>query len=188
MDISIIKVDLPEYDLKTQPDYIKVGQKVDKEIEYTLTNGQYICRAIGKDDHPQLTLDELVKIIAGTGTDKYDAERKEVCFEEFSMYDHDFQAGLFEIKNHKIVIGTSNEQKSFFGDIVKKFYENVLWDRGYRVRIDLLIIYDPKQLSKAQKVDATKEGVPPYLEEFLYKFNDPENKKEALVAIVKIHR
>ncbi len=62
------------------------------------------------------------------------------------MYDHDIQAGSFDIKNHKIVLDDYYEYPSMFGDIVKKFYENVFLDRGFKVRIDVLIIYDANKL------------------------------------------
>ncbi len=104
------------------------------------------------------------------------------------MYGHDIQAGSFDIKNHKIVLDSSYEYSSMFGDTVKKFYENVLLDRGYKVRIDLLIIYDASKLVKAKKIDSKAERARPELEECLYQFKDPEHKPEALVGIVKILR
>lgn len=188
MTAKIIEVHVPEYHLNTKPDYIKIGRKVDAEIVKNLPDGQYVCRAIGKDDHPNLSLNEFVKIVLKLGTDKYDSKRKEVCFKDFCMYDHDIQAGDFEIKNHKIILDNSNIYHSMFGDIAKKFYENVLLDRGYRVRIDVLIIYDANKLVRAKKIDPKAESARPELEECLYKFKDPEHKQEALVGIVKILR
>src|SRR3989344_2241540 len=188
MTAKMIEVHLPKYHLHTKPDYLKVGRKVDAEIEKILPDGQYIYRAIGKDDHPNLSLNEFVEIVLKLGTDKYGPKKKEVCFEGFCMYGHDIQAGSFDIKNHKIVLDSSYEYSSMFGDTVKKFYENVLLDRGYKVRIDLLIIYDASKLVKAKKIDSKAERARPELEECLYQFKDPEHKPEALVGIVKILR
>lgn len=188
MAVKIIEVRAPEYHLDTKPDYLTVGQKVDAEIEKNLPDGQYVYRAIGKDDHPKLSLHELVKIIVKLGTDKYDVKRKEVCSEEFSMYDHDMHAGSFVIKDHKIILDSSYEYPSLFGDTVKKFYENVLLDRGYRVRIDIVIIYNANKLVRANKINPRAESIRPELEECLYKFKDPEHKQKALAAIVTILR
>ncbi|MBU0612893.1 hypothetical protein KKB10_02645 [Patescibacteria group bacterium] len=188
MATKIIEVHVLEYRLNTKPDYFSIGRKVDAEIEKSLPNGRYVCRAIGKDDHPDLSLNEFVEIVLKLGTDKYDPKRKEVCFEGFCMYDHDIQAGSFDIKNHKIILDDSYECPSMFGDIVKKFYENVLLDRGYRVRIDVLIIYNANKLLRAKKIDQKAEGARPELEKCLYKFKDPEHKQDALVGIVKILR
>ncbi len=120
MAVKIIEVHAPEYHLNTKLDYLKIGRKVDTEIEKNLPDGQYVYRAIGKDDYPNLSLNKLVKIILKLGTDKYDPIRKEVCFEEFCIYNHDIQAGSFEVKNHKIVLDDSYEYPSLFGDTVKK--------------------------------------------------------------------
>ena len=188
MTIKIIEVNLSEYHLKEKPNYLKIGRKVDAKIEKNLPNGQCVCRAIGMDDHPGLLLDEFVKIVQKLGTDKYDPKRKEVCFEEFRMYDHDIHARFFEIKNHKIALDDSYEYSSMFGDTVKKFYENALLDRGYRVRIDVLIIYDANKLIRAKKIDSKVKNARPETTECSYKFKDPKYKRDALVAIVKILR
>ncbi len=188
MAVKIIEVHVPEYHIKNKPDYFKIGKKVDKEIESNLPDGNYIYRAIGKDDHPKLSINELTSVILKLGTDKYDPDRKEVCHQGFSMYDHDIQAGLFEIKKHKIILDSSYEHTSLFGYTVKKFYENVLLDRGYRVKIDILIIYDATKLERATKISSKAKDIKPELKECLYKFKDPENKRDALVGIVKILR
>ena len=188
MTVKILEVHVPEYHLDKKPNYVKVGKKVDEEIEGKIPNGKYVYRALGKDDHPNLSLNEFVAKILELGTDKYDPKRKEVCSEEFCIYDHDIHAGTFEIKDGKIVLDDSYEYPSMFGDTVKKFYENVLLDRGFKVRIDVLIIYDADKLVKAKKVDQNAERLRPQLEECLFKFRDPKNKKDALVAIVKILR
>ena len=54
------------------------------------------------------------------------------------------------------------------------------------MRIDLLVLYDPKQLIKAEKVDDTKPSVAPHLEEYLWKFKNLDKKANSVVGIVKI--
>lgn len=54
------------------------------------------------------------------------------------------------------------------------------------VTLQLLVLYDPKQMVKAEKIDNTKPSVGPHLEEYLWRFKDPENKPKAVVGIVKI--
>jgi hypothetical protein len=92
-----------------------------------------------------------VRIITTQGTDKYDPTRKSVCHEEFAGYEYDIQAGSMRIKNAKILIPPSYKYPTEFGDIIWHFYEHTLYDRGYAVRIDLLLIYDAKQLCRAKK-------------------------------------
>jgi len=185
---KVITVELPEYTIEQEPDYLEIGKKVDHAIEHNFPDGKYVSRAIGKNDHPDLSLDELVSIIIESGTDKYDPEKKGVCHEEFSVYDHDLQAGSFEIKNSKIILDKSYRYPTLFGDTIYNFYEKTLHDRGYAVRIDLLILYDADKLDRANKVDHQAQGVGEGLEQYLYKFKDRKNKKDALLGIVKILR
>lgn len=185
---KLVTVDAPEYTIDREPDYLKIGKKVDRAIERNFDDGSYVFRAIGKDDHPNLSLDALISIIGETGTDRYDPERKGVCHEEFSAYDHDIQASAFTIKNSKIVLDDSYEYPTLFGDTIHKFYRKTLHDRGYAVRIDILTIYDAAKLIPARKVDRDARGVMPRLERYLFKFKNKEGKKDALVGVIKIAR
>lgn len=177
VETSIISISLPEYKIDKQPDYQAIGAKIDKVLEENFNGKDVAIRALSSTDHPQFTLDEFVKIILEKGTDKYDPNRKGV--EGFEDYDVDFQAGFCTIgKNH-------------FGegaDIIQKFYENVLLDRGYRLRIDVLLIYDLNQFIQAEKIDQTKSGVHPRLEPYMFKFKDPEHKQRALLGVIKLLR
>lgn len=175
----IISLPLPEYNIDVRPNYQTSGAKIDKALEDNFYGKDVAIRAISLTDHPQFTLDELVQVILDTGTDKYDPNRKGVDHEMFEPYRPDFQAGFCTIgKNH-------------FGegaDIIKKFYENVLLDRGFRLRIDLLLIYDLQQLVQAEKVDQNKPSIPSHLEPYLFRFKDPQHKPKALFGIIKILR
>ena len=41
---------------------------------------------------------------------------------------------------------------------------------------------------KAEKVDHAKPSVAPHLEEYLWRFKNPERKQDALVGIIKISK
>jgi hypothetical protein len=174
---KIISLNLPEYTIDRQPDYTAIGAKIDEVLEENFMGKDVAIRALSLTDHPQLTLDEFVDIIVKTGTDKYDPNRKGVDHDVFDPYKPDFQAGFCMVgKNH-------------FGegaDFIQKFYENTLFDRGYRLRLNLLVIYDLNQLVKAEKVDTDKPSVSPHLEPYLFRFKDPEHKPEALLGIIKL--
>lgn len=185
MAVKVIEVYLPEYNVKKKPNYLKLGEKIDTLLEKSFSDGKYILRAIGSNDHKGLTLNKLANMVLRTGTDKYDPKRKGVCHDEFSGYDYDIQAGTFAIKRGKLIV-KGNDYPSIFGDIVYHFYEHTPLDRGYHVRIDLLLIYDPTKLEKARKVNPKAPPVRRKLINFLYKFKNPKNKKDALLSIVKI--
>ena len=173
----IINLPLPEYTIDTQPDYQAIGKKIDDNLEKNFFGKKVAIRALSLTDHPQLTLGEFVNIIATTGTDKYDPKRKGVGHEDFEPYNVDLQAGFG-------TVGTDLQGEG--ADIIQKFYENALLDRGYRLRIDLLVIYDLNQLIRAEKEDLSKPGVHPRLEPFLFRFKDPEHKLQALLGIIKL--
>jgi hypothetical protein len=188
MPIKVIAVAVPEYSVDKKPDYLKIGEKVDAEIERNFGDQKYIYRAIGIYDHPKLTLDELVSIILKTGTDKYDPSRKGVYHEQFSVYDYDIQAGSFEIRDGNIVIEASDTYPTLFGDTIYDFYENAPQDRGYPVRIDILVFYDIDKLELAKLKNPVSKEVDPRLAKYLYRFKDRGKKKDALLGIVKILR
>jgi hypothetical protein len=188
MPVKVISVSVPEYKIDKKPDYLNIGKKVDKSIEQNFSDRKYVYRAIGIDDHPDLSLDELVSIILKSGTDKYDPQRNGVCHDQYTVYDYDIQAGSFEIKDGKIVILPTDTYPTLFGDTIYDFYENAPQDRGYPVRVDILIFYDPNQLEHAKQIGKLKAGIRPELAKYLYRFKDRENKKNALLGIVKILR
>ncbi|MBU1118087.1 hypothetical protein KKD37_03945 [Patescibacteria group bacterium] len=187
MRAKIVEVSLTDYKIDSKPDYIKLGAIVDKAIEENFNDGLYGIRAIGKDDHRNFTLDELVNKILTTGTDKYDPNKKSVCHDQFSVYDYDIQMGTFEIKNSKLV-NCPDDLPGLFAETIYNFYEHTPLDRGYSVRIDLLLIYDLSKLKLAKKTNIRDTGIKPGLENYLYKFVDRKNKPEALLGIVKILR
>lgn len=176
--MKIVEVSISEYSLESQPDYLAVGAKIDKAVSENF-EGRFLVRALSIVDHPQYTLDELVDIIIKSGTDKYDPSRKGVAHEEFDPYKPDLQAGEVVVENGKLV-------SESFSEDVRRFYENTLIDRGYRLRIDLLVFYDLNQMVRAEKVDMDKPSVAAHLEEYLWRFKNPDNKSEAVVGILKI--
>ncbi|HQG58132.1 MAG TPA: hypothetical protein PLX79_04140 [Candidatus Dojkabacteria bacterium] len=186
MNPLIITVKLNGYDILQKLDYLALGKIVDKEIETRIPDGKYILRAIGSQDHPGMNIDQLVKIIVKLGTDKYDPNRKGVCHDDFANYDYDIQAGTCEIKNSKLIIDPSSTIPSEFGDIILHFCEHVIHDRGYPVKIDVLMFYDPSQLSIARKINKDSKSVDDKLVKYLYKFNNSQKKHLALKAVVKI--
>ncbi|NPE26401.1 hypothetical protein HNV12_00140 [Methanococcoides sp. SA1] len=187
MVAEVFRIAVPEYNIDKKPNYMKIGNRVDRFIEKNFSDGKYVVRAIGSQDHPELALKDLINIIKEKGTDKYDKNRVGIFEEEFSGYSHDIQAGVTEIKDSKIIPGKYDDYPSLFGDIIYHFYEHAPIDRGYPVRIDILLIYDFKKLKKG-KFLGEGEKMRQELADCLWKFKDELNKQEALVGIVVIGR
>jgi hypothetical protein len=174
--MKLITIDLPEYKIDQKPDY-QLGKQVDKVIKQSFNVGSIVVRAISSTDHSEYSIDKLIKIIFETGTDKYDPIRKGVAHEEFEPYKADLQAETFEI---------DEKVGSFFGGVMRKFYENALIDRGYSIRIDLLLVYDISQLVQAEKIDQDKPSIESRFEKYLFRFKDPSKKAQALLGVIKI--
>lgn len=173
----VVSLPLPEYRIDRPPDCEAIGARIDAVLSRHFDGKAVAIRALSLTDHSQLTLDELVAVILTTGTDKYDPDRKGV--EGFENYRVDLQAG-------PCTIGLDHFGEG--ADFIQKFYENVLLDRGYRLRLDLLVIYDLHQLMPAEKIDPALPGVEPHLETYMFRFRDPARKPQALLGIVKLLR
>ncbi len=186
MATKVIEISISEYNVKRKPNYLRIGKKVDKILQKNFPNGRYILRAVGSSEHPKLSVHQVSNLILKHGTDKYDSKKKSFCHEEFSGYDYDFQAGRFEIKNSKLIVNKEDKIPSTFGDIVYHFYEHAPLDRGYPVKIDLLLIYDTSQLKKARKFNSKSKILRKGLNKYLYKFKNRKNKQKSLLGIVKI--
>ena len=181
---KVVEISAPEYTIDARPDYMAVGTRVDRVIGASFEDGQYVVRAIGSSDHPGKSLDEVVEIILALGTDKYDPDRQEVG--DFAAYNHDFQGSSVEIAQGQLFGEEDAVYASVFGDIVYHFYEFTPFDRGYPVRIDILMIYHTDKLEQARPVNATAARVREDLEQYLYRFSDPSAKAQALAGVVKI--
>lgn len=172
----VLVVRLPEYMIDDRPDY-SLGKRVDRVITDHFDFNRIVIRAISSSDHPRYSLDALAGLVTEMGTDKYEPDRKGVSHEEFEPYRPDFQAAPFEI---------GKEDDSFFGGIMRNFYERAPLDRRHPLRIDLLLIYDRDLLLPAEKLDPEKPGTDPRLERYLFRFRNPDRKRDALLCVVKI--
>ncbi|MGA8537200.1 MAG: hypothetical protein WB789_07405 [Thermoplasmata archaeon] len=186
--MKTVEVSVPEYKVGREPDYRSIGGKVDRAIEASFPDGKYVLRAIGLDDHPGLALQDLIQIVLVTGTDKHDPSRRAVGLDEFSGYDYDIQAGPIEIRHSRLVVGADERFATIFGGIAWHFCHGAPLDRGHAVRIDLLILYDPRKVVRARKFHPDSKGVRKGLNRSLYKFVDPKNKRDALRGLVKVLR
>jgi len=173
----VVAISLPEYGIDTQPDYEAIGAKIDRALEENFDGKEVALRAVSMAEHQECSMDEFVRIIIEKGTDRYDPSRKPPDDGHFDAYRPDMHASACTIEKGHTDEGT---------DIVQKFYENILLDRGYRLRVDIILVYDLHQLVRAEKVDPGKPGVRPALELYLFRFNDPANKPRALLGIVKL--
>lgn len=166
----VFSVSLPEYTLDKQPNYNVVGGRIDEVIKEQFKNYRIALRYLSLQDHQSLTADELINIINRTGTDKYDPERK-------MSVAHDFYSEK-GVEMFAVPIPKFSDLDSM--GVIKDFYEGALVDRGYSLRIDLVVVYDLDQLESIpiQYDDGVGEDA--------FKFKYPENKADAVLGFVKV--
>ncbi len=73
--MKVITVNVPDYSIDIQPDYKAAGAIVDTELKKHFMGQMVGLRALGSQEHPGKTIDDLIEIIKRDGTDRYDPER-----------------------------------------------------------------------------------------------------------------
>lgn len=172
--VPVINVHLPEYRVDTEPDYVALGKIVDAELKKHFMGQMVGLRALGSQEHPDKSLDELIEIIKRDGTDRYDPERSGDRYDNLENKHID----LFLLRR-KI-----SERSRIFWQLAWSFYEFPPKLRGQPVRVDILVIYDLAKL-KAVRTTHTHEGYPVTKRDG-FVFRDPARKAEALLGIIKV--
>lgn len=170
-EVLVHAVSIPEYRLDTKPDYQTVGRKINEALSSHFPEEGSAIRCLSVADHPNQTLDSLIETIQRLGTDKYDPNREGVL--------HDFYKGrgidLFALAYDQV------NGAEIMAETIENFYEGALQDRGYRVKLDVILIYDLNQLEFVP-VDYGNGD----MGRDAFRFKDPANKAKALLGIIKI--
>ncbi|HET8669499.1 MAG TPA: hypothetical protein VFM05_02400 [Candidatus Saccharimonadales bacterium] len=172
--MKVFTVSVPNYQVDTKPDYRAIGAVVDVELKKHFLSQMVGLRALGSQEHPGKTADELVEIIKHGGTDRYDPTRGGDRYDNVE----DKHIDLFLLRR-KIT-----EKSKIFWQFVWSFYESPLKVRGYSVRVDILVVYDLSKL-RAVRTTHTHEGRP-ITKRDGYIFRDPANKADAVLGIIKV--
>ncbi len=173
-EIPVYELSLPEYQVNTEPNHEVIGDKVDNFIKEHFM-GQYIAiRCLGSCEHPGKTVDEMIETIKKLGHDRYDPQRKGDRYENNEAKQIDIFAFDYQIDNNSKIFGT----------FTWPFYHWCIERSGKPVRIDIIIVYDPTKLNQIEFTYAGREHEGPRSDGFTFK--DPENKRDAIKAIIKI--
>lgn len=170
--MKILFVDNPLYVVDVEPNHKAVGKLVDKVIKENFEGQTVVVRGLSSNAHADKSVDELIEIIKETGTDRYDPERAGDRYENIKGKHID----LFAFRR-KVT-----PRMELFKDISWGFYHGAKAIHGEPIRIDLLIIYDASQLKAVVhqyegRDDIKRDG---------FVFKNPDDKKSALLALIKI--
>lgn len=194
--MRVFTVKIPEYNLEQSPDFSKIGAKLDNILKENFPGKWLAVRGVSLQDHPGRSLAWLVEKIKEIGTDRYDPKRKGVL----ESLDTEFSIELHAIPmmyNNEMVCphysGERCETGSAIGELLNDFVVGAVVDRGYALRIDVLMLYDLDQLKSAPLTwtdkGPTRTDIPILLQETCtFQFKDPANKRRALLGIITIAR
>lgn len=164
----IYQIKVPEYKVTTKPDWKKIGSKIDKIIKKHFLGKKTAIRCLSSKEHKGKTINQLVKIIKTTGTDRYDPKRKGDRYENIQGKHIDFFALDYLIK----------PKTKIMQNFIEPFYT---WPKK-PIRINIAIIYDFSKLKRVLhqyegRTDIKRDG---------FMFKDHKNKQKAVLGIIKI--
>ncbi len=179
----ILTISLPEYDVSCPFDHDALGDRLDQLIVEHFGEGDYADRAVGIQDHPELSCDELLERILAYGTDRYDSTRTSIFTDDFSDYQYDIHAGSFAIRNGDLQFESDGFQ-SYFGEMLYDFQHKAKLDRGYSVRINMILFYDRSTLLPPIQITNEKPWSIPFAR-YLFRFR-PDVPNKGLVGVLII--
>ena len=170
--IPVYQIKIPEYKVKTKPDWVNIGDKIDKKIKKYFTGRKIAIRCLSSKEHKNKSINDIVKIIKKTGSDRYDPKRKGDRYENIQEKHIDIFALDFNVKQKTIMLE----------NFIESFY---VWPTKFGkkpIRLDIVIIYD---LSKLKRIvhqykgrkDIKKDG---------FVFKNSNDRKDALLGIIKV--
>lgn len=170
--MKLIEISIPGYQIDSPPDEKKIGTILDKLIIDNFPNEFILIRGIASSEHPNLTINELIDTIKKTGTDKYDPIRKGDRYENIDNKRID----LFAFPAHV------NDSLAICDQLIYGFYHSAIGVHGRPFKVDILMIYNAKQMQKVPHKYFGRDDV----KEDGFIFKDPKYKKRALLGIIKI--
>lgn len=172
--IPIYTVCLPHYNFDNgEPDHKAISTPVDDTLREHFMGQTILVRALGSHEHQGKSVDELINIIKTTGSDRHDPARIGDRYTNIRGKHFDLCA----------LRRTITAKSKIFWQLSWSFYQSPLEERGYPVKVDILIIYDPKQLKAVTYIPVGQNG---RVMRDGFVFRNQAKKPEAIKAIIKI--
>lgn len=172
--MSVISIPLPDYTVTAEPAHTELGRRVDDVIRDHFADRKIVARGVSADDHPELTVDELIATILTTGTDRYDPDRAGDRYDNLEGRHID----LFGFRRNV----TPN--MNLFAQLTWGFYHGSIEIHGHPTRLDIVTIYDSGQLRAVLhqyegRADRKRDG---------FRFADPHHRAAAVLGVLKLER
>lgn len=171
--MKLIEVILPEYTVDKEPDDRAIGKTIDDEIKKHFMGKAVLVRGIASSEHSGKSVDELIKIIQRTGTDRYDHKRVGDRYENVEGKHIDLFAFPAQV----------TESTEVARHMIWGFYHSSIGVHGRPMRIDIVIVYDADQM---KQVLHTYEGRNDTKDDG-FVFKHPDYKTAALLGVIKVN-
>lgn len=159
-------ISVPEYTVDTEPDYVAIGSKINAELLRLFEGRTMVLRALGAGDHG-LPVQALVERVMENGTDRVDSTVRGRGY-------HNVECDFFAARS-RIEKGHTMSER-----FLQNSYQLPKAKGKDPMRIDVFLAYDPEQV---EMVPYTRDGREM---KDAFKFKNPERKKEALEAVIRI--
>ena len=173
-NIPVYTLHLPEYQVLTEPDHVRVGKKVDDYIKQHFLGQHVAIRCLGSSEHAGKAVDEIIAIIIEIGSDRYDPKRQGDRYQNSEGKQIDFFAFDYTVAH----------DSKIFHIFTWPFYHWRREQTGKPVRIDVIIIYNPAKLKQVTFTYAGRESEGERSDGWV--FTDQDNKPEAILGIIKM--
>ncbi len=167
--MKICQISLSNYNIRQMPDYKALGKSVDAVLKKHFFGKRLAIRCISSNEHKGKTVNELIKIISKNGTDRYIQEVKYTNYKNVGNKRIDFFA----------LDRTVTLKNKIMWQFFWSFYHFPKLQKLKPAKIDLVILYDRKQL---KSVRYTEDGKKFKQDGFIFK--NSLNKPKAVEGFV----
>jgi len=182
---TLVSISLPDYGVEQEPESAALGLRLDAVIAGRFPERRLAVRGIGLIDHPGWSAQELIETLRARGTDRYDPARRGIHADFYADYAIDLFATPCEVRGGRLISRNDPAVPSVMGQLLSDFFHGAITDRGYPIRLDLLLIYDREQLTEVD-CSALWPDQAPEPESSAFAFRDPGRKTDALLGIVHL--
>ncbi len=198
--ISVYTVTVPEYNLKRLKDLHKkkikdpsfgkkykgnwhlrhihnadrIGIKIDACIKKYFLGKHVGIRVLGSNEHHGKSINSLIKIIKTIRHDRYDPKQKGDRYENIQNKKIEIFAFDYKIRKNGV----------YLKYYIEPFFSWCIEDRGYPVKINIIIIYDMKKLKVVPHHYKEREHEKIKTDGFVFKYS--HKKSEAVLGIIKV--
>ncbi|MBT7902975.1 hypothetical protein HN587_03855 [Candidatus Woesearchaeota archaeon] len=164
---------IPKVYFNNKPDFDKIGSRIDVCLKRHFLGKKVAIRVLSSDEHPKMSIGDMIKIIKKLGHDRYDPNRVGDRYENIEGKHIDFFALEYKV----------TKKGEYFAQFIEPFYFWPIADGRGPIRVNLAIVYD---FSKLDVVEHRYKGRENEIKKDGFVFKDRNDMSGAILGIIKI--